>query len=37
MSFAETVAAAVASMVVSPAATLTGCIGPQAVGVMLPL
>ena len=36
MSFAETVSAAMATTVVSPGATVTGCSGPQSVGVMLP-
>ena len=36
MSFAETVSAATATIVVSPGATVTGCSGPQSVGVMLP-
>ena len=37
MSFAATLMAATASIVVSPATTVIGCSGPQVVGVMLPL
>jgi hypothetical protein len=37
MSFAVTVAAAVATMPVSPDATGTSCNGPQVVAVKLPL
>src|SRR3954471_1919617 len=36
MSFADTYSAATASMVVSPCATTTSCIGPQLVGVIVP-
>ena len=36
MSLAETVMAAMPTMVVSPGATVTGCSGPQSVSVMLP-
>ena len=36
MSFAETSSAATASIVVSPATTWTACIGPHAVGVIVP-
>ena len=37
MSFAETYSAATASIVVSPGATVTSCIGPQPSGVIAPL
>src|SRR5436190_15398307 len=36
MSFADTYSAATASIVVSPGATATSCIGPQLVGVIVP-
>src|SRR3954471_9777381 len=36
MSLAETYSAATASIVVSPCATATSCIGPQLVGVIVP-
>src|SRR6266480_3724035 len=36
MSFADTYSAAAASIVVSPGATATSCIGPQLVGVIVP-
>ena len=37
MSFAATLMAATASIVVSPSTKVIGCSGPQVVGVMLPL
>ena len=36
MSFAETSSAATASIVVSPWATVSSCMGPHAVGVIAP-